>query len=218
MRIVCVSVLLSLLLAAGCATGKGESFAKAGYDFSKIDKVAIIDVTGIRSEAAKNQVIDFYAMEMLPKGYTLVERSQVKSILKEQEFQTSGVTTEQDAVKAGKILNAQAAMIINVPSNKDEINMTAKMLDVQDGTILWIGSGSGRVGKELSTIFGAIVGAAAGVAVAGGDSRDRVGGAVIGGIVGGVAGNAMSPQQSEQVKKIIKQVCKNMPSRVTAAK
>ena len=96
------------------------------------------------------------------------------------------------------------------------MNMTVKMIDVEDGGILWMGSGSGRTGKTLATIFGAAAGAAAGVAVAGDD--DEVLGGVIGGVLGGAAGQALSPQRAVQVQKIIKKICIEMPPRVAVKK
>jgi hypothetical protein len=139
-------------------------------------------------------------------------------LLKEQKFQTSGITSDEDATKAGKILNVPAVMLVNIPKFKEEINMTAKIIDVEDGSVLWIGSGSGSTGKTLSTIVGAAAGAAAGAVVGGRDTRDRVAGGVIGGVLGGVAGNALSPQQAEQVQKIIKKVCENLPYRISKPK
>jgi Curli production assembly/transport component CsgG len=215
MRTVCVCTLLAALVVGGCATGKGESYSKAGFNFATLDKVAVLDVTGaVRGDAVKNQIADFFNMELLKRGYTPVERAEVQKVLKEQEFQASSVTSDQDAAKAGHILNVPAVMLINIPTYKEEINMTAKMISVEDGSILWLGSGSGTTGKTFSTILGAAAGAAAGAVVAGGDTRDRVAGGIIGGVLGGVAGQALSPQQADQVQKIIKKVCASMPARI----
>lgn len=216
MRAACVCTLLALaaLIVGGCATGKGESYAKAGFNFSGLDKIAVLEVSGaVRGDAAKNQIGDFFAMELMKKGYTPVERGRVQALLKEQEFQASDITSSEGAAKAGNILNVPAVMLINIPTYKEEMNMTAKMIDVQDGSILWIGSGSGTTGKTFSTILGAAAGAAAGATVAGGDSSDRVVGGIVGGVLGGVAGQALSPQQAEQVQKVIKKVCESLPSK-----
>ena len=215
MRTACICTLLSALVVGGCATGKGESYSRAGFNFSALDKVAVLEVSGaVRGDAVKNQIGDFFSMELMKRGYTPVERAQVQALLKEQEFQSSGVTSDQDAAKAGRILNVPAVLLINIPTYKEEINMTAKIVSVEDGSILWIGNGSGSTGKTFSTILGAAAGAAAGAVVAGGDTRDRVAGGIIGGVLGGVAGQALSPQQAEQVQKIIKKVCESMPPRV----
>ncbi len=217
MRTACVCTLLAVLAAGGCATGKGESYSRAGFNFSTLDKVAVLEVSGaVRGDPVKNQIGDFFVMELLKRGYTPVERAKVQALLKEQEFQASDVTSDEDAAKAGNILNVPAVMLINIPTYKEEINMTAKIVSVEDGGVLWAGSASGSTGKTFSTILGAAVGATAGAVVAGGDTRDRVAGGIIGGILGGVAGQALSPQQSEQVQKIIKKLCETMPPRIPA--
>ena len=197
---------VALLLIGGCASS-GESFVMAGFDFGRLDKVAIVEVSGaVQGDAAKNQIGDFFAMELLKKGYSPVERTQVQTLLKEQKFQAGDITSDEGVARAGQILNVPAVLLVNIPTYSDEMNMTAKMIDVEDGSILWIGSGSGRTGKTLSTIFGAAAGAAAGATVAGDDRSDKVLGGVVGGVLGGVAGRALSPQQAEQVQKIIKKV------------
>ena len=215
MRTLCVCTLLTVVVAGGCASQKGESYARAGFDFTTLDKVAILDVSGsVRGDAAKNQIGDFFSMELIKRGYTPVERAEVQKLLKEQEFQASDITSDAGAVEAGEILNVPAVLLVNIPTYKEEMNMTAKIINVEDGGILWVGSASGSTGKTLSTILGVAAGAAAGVAVAGGDSSDRVAGGVIGGVLGGVAGHALSPQQAEQVQKLIKKLCEEMPARV----
>ena len=93
------------------------------------------------------------------------------------------------------------------------MNMTAKMVNVEDASILWMGSATGSTGKTLATIFGAAAGAAAG-AVVGSDSGEGLTGAVIGGVLGGVAGNALTPQQAENLQNLAKKMCKDLPMRL----
>ena len=63
---------------------------RLGYDFTKVEKVAVVEVSGaVAGDAVKNQIGDFFAMELLKKGYTPVERAQVQTILAEQDFQAS---------------------------------------------------------------------------------------------------------------------------------
>ncbi len=219
MRTVCICTLLAALFIGGCATGKGESYSLAGFNFAELDKVAILEVTGaVRGETVKNQIGDLFEMELIKRGYSPVLRSRVQALLKEQEFQASDITSNEGAAKAGQILNVPAVMLINIPKYKEEMTMTAKMVNVEDGRILWIGNGSGTTGKTFSTVLGAAAGAAAGAVVAGGDTNDRVAGGIIGGVLGGVAGQALSPQQEEQVQKIIKKVCESMPARFSGQK
>lgn len=213
MKTIVLNVLLiAMLFVIGCS--KGESYVRAGYDFSKLSKVAVVEVAGVvKGDTAKNQIADFFGMELLKKGYTVVERAQVQALLDEQEFQSSDLTLAEDAAKAGRILNVPVALVVNIPKYDEDMNMTAKMIDVQDASILWMGNASGSTGKTMGTILGAAVGAAAGAAV-GADSDEAVVGGVIGGVLGGVAGNALSPQQSETVQKLTKKLCKDLPMRV----
>ncbi|MHC4546551.1 MAG: glycine zipper 2TM domain-containing protein, partial [Planctomycetota bacterium] len=182
--------------------------------FSKLTKVAVVDVAGVvEGDAAKNQIADFFGMELLKKGYTVVERAQVQTLLDEQDFQASDLTGTVDAAKAGRILNIPVVLVVNIPKYNQDMSMTAKMIDVEDASILWMGSASGTTGKTLGTIFGAAAGAAAGAVVAGGDSDDKLAGGIIGGVLGGVAGNALTPQQAENLQKMAKKMCKDLPLR-----
>ena len=213
---VCAAV-ITVMLIGGCSSG--ESYAKAGYDFTRLDKVAVVDVQGdINGEPAKNQIADFFAMELLKKGFAPVERTQVQTLLKEQQFQTSGLTSPEGAAKAGRILNIPAAMIVNIPNFGEEISMTAKIVDVENAGILWMGSGSGKTGTLLSTILGTVAGAGAGAAageVVGGKDSTAIG-TVAGGVLGGAAGYELSPQKAEKAREIIKKICKTLPTRPPA--
>ena len=221
MRTILACLLAAATFIAGCATATGESQARVGYDFSKLEKVAVVDVTGaVMGDAAKNQIGDFFVLELLKNGYAPVERSQVQAILKEQKFQTSDMTSAEDAAQAGRILNVPAVLFVSIPDYKDEMSITAKMVGVEDGAILWQATGYGRRGELLATIFGAAAGAGAGAAGghAVGDRDGAVLGGIAGAVLGGAAGQALTPQQAQQVQKIVKEMCRQMPSRVTPGK
>lgn len=198
------------LIITGCSTG--ESYFRVGYDFSQVEKVAVVDVFGsVTSEAAKNQISDFFVMELLKKGYAPVERAQVKALLAEQDFQATDVTSAEGVVRAGQILNVPSILVVNIPNFGEEMSITAKMIDVEDGSILWMGSGTGRTGRTLGTIVGATAGAIGGAVVAG-EGKDVAGG-IAGGVLGGVAGQALSPQKAAKAQEIIKKICQSLPQR-----
>ena len=212
MRTVCVCVLLVAVIVGGCASSKGESYSLVGFNFAERDKVAILEVDGVvRGDTVKNQIGTFFEIELMKRGYSPIARREIQSLLKEQEFQASDITSNTGAAAAGKVLNVPAVMLINIPKYKEEMTMTAKLINVEDARILWIGNGSGTTGKTFATILGAAAGAAAGIAVAG--EGDQLVGGIAGAVLGGVAGQALSPQQEEQVKKVIAKVCESMPAR-----
>lgn len=197
-------------LISGCTSGEG--YFRNDYDYSSVQKIAVVDVIGpVGGEAARNQIADFFAMELLKKGYSPIERAQVHVLLKEQEFQSSAITSSEDAAQAGRILNVPAVLIVNVPKFGEDIQMTVKMVDVEDGSILWMSTGKGKGGKTLGTIVGAAAGAIVGYAVTGED--DKVLGAVAGGVAGGAAGNLLTPDEAEKMLEIIRKVCQTLPPR-----
>ena len=200
---------LSLLV---ICTGCTEGYVRQDYDFQKTEKIAIVDVTGdLPGEATKNQVGDFFTMELLKKGYAPIARAGVQKILKEQKFQASKDTPEEDAARAGEILNVPAVLIINISQSQNEINMTAKMIDVETGEILWISNGSGRADSFWSSLIGAGAGAAAGSALAGEHNKGE--GAIVGAIVGSMAGRELAPKTARRIRNIARQMCKSLPGR-----
>jgi len=209
MKIVVSVLIIAVLFIGGCSSGRAESHSRAGYNFSMIDKVAIVAIEGVvKSEPAKNQIADLFAMEFLKKGYAPVEWAHVRALLEEQEFQASELTTEAGAAEAGKVLNVPAVLIISIPHFGDEIAMTAKLVDIQDDSILWIGI-SGKTGGFLGlrSLWGA------GAAVS--SEENELFGGVAGGVLGGVTGYALSPQETQQAHRIIKRMCRTLPSRLT---
>jgi len=212
MKIVVPVLIIAVLLIGGCSSGRAESHSRAGYNFSMVDKVAIVAVEGaVKSESAKNQIADLFAMEFLKKGYAPVYRAHVRALLEEQQFQASELTTEAGAAEAGKILNVPAVLIISIPHFDEEIAMTAKLVDIQDkiSSILWLGSGSGKTGGLFG--LGNVWGAGADVS----SKEDALFGAVVGGVLGSAADLPLSRQETEQAQRIIKRICRTLPSRLT---
>jgi outer membrane lipoprotein SlyB len=204
---------LGLLIAAVAGCASGESYTLKGFDFSKVEKVAVLEVTGpVATEAARNQLGDFFVMELLKKGYVPVERQQVQAILKEQKFESSGATSDEDAARAGRILNVPAVVIINIPEYGEYLSMTIKMVETETARIVWMGAGRGSTGRMPLTVGGALLGAAAGAAL-GGSRAGRVVGGGAGAVGGGLMGEALSPEESRVVQKVITKIASGLPSR-----
>jgi len=212
MKIVVHMLVIVILFAGGCYSGRVESFPRVGYNFSTVDKIAIVAVEGaVGSEAAKNQIADLFSMEILKKGYAPKERASVAALLRNQGFQASDLMTEAGAAEAGKILNVPAVLIINVPNFDDEIFITAKMVDIEDGSILWLGSGSSQTGGLLSTLSFGALGAGSGASAR---REEELFGGIAGGLLGGAAELPLSPQEIEKAQRIIKRMCRTLPSRL----
>lgn len=216
MKIFVHILVIAILFAGGCSSGRGQSFSRVGYNFSTVDKVAIVAVEGtLRSEQAKNQIADLFAMELLKKGYAPKERSSVAALLREQGFQASELITEAGAAEAGKILNVPAVLIINVPHFGDEIFISAKMVDIEDSSILWLGSGTGKTGWLLSTLSFGALGGDSGASVSSEEDALFGGIGIAGGVLGGAEDLPLSPQEIERAQRVIRRMCSTLPSRLS---
>jgi hypothetical protein len=206
MKTVLYALFASALLVGGCATPVEQSSARVGYDFSGVEKVAIVAVEGtIKSETARDQIAEFFAIELLEHGYAPIGRPQVRRILSrradeanEPEFME--LSNPEVAVEVGMALKAPAVLTINVPYFGDAISVTATMIDVEDGTILWIANSQGHGGS--SGLFGMDTGS--------GQADDLLSGPP----AGPASGLPLSPDEARRVQAIIKDVCRTLPSKV----
>jgi len=140
--------LISALLAGGCISGTGSY--RSSYDFSSIGKIAIVAVEGqVTSEQTQNQIANFFAMELLDKGYSPIMLSQVRAktraIMEELDID---LTQPEAYTDLGKALNVPAILIIDIPYYNEEIFISAQLIDVRDGSILWMDRKSGKTGKS----------------------------------------------------------------------
>ncbi|MCP4256935.1 MAG: hypothetical protein GY774_05320 [Planctomycetes bacterium] len=205
MKIVVNILIIALLFIGGCASGRAESHSRAGYNFSMLDSVAVVAVEGaLQSVGAKNQIAEYFEMELLKKGYAPKEWSNVAAALEEEEVQSSDLNTEGGLAEAGEIINVPAILIVNIPHYGDEIFITAKMVDVADGSVLWIGSGTSSTSGFLGTGWGS-----------GRSQQNELFGGVPGGVMGNAADSGLSPKDAEDIQRLIRRMCKTLPSRLT---
>lgn len=209
-NVLCLTV---VLVGAMALTGCSSMDSVVAPDFASkgIKSVAVVHVVGeLQGEAGINQVADMFAMEFMRKGYKVVERQQAVAVLKEQAGKLPAASYDEQAVFVGKLLGVDGVIVVNIPKFDQSMNLTAKLLDVKDGSALWMSSGSAETGETGSTIVGAVVGGVGGAVIGGGGDASVVGG-VAGGALGGVVGNALSPQKADKLKKLIGKMCGSVP-------
>jgi hypothetical protein len=197
---------IAVLLVVGCRSQQESSF-RAGYDFSGVNKVAIVSVEGaVPSEAAKDEIADFFSIELLEKGYAPMGRAQVRATLAEQQVEdmneTPDLSTPEGAIAAGMALNVPAVLTITIPHFGDEISISAKMIDVEDRSILWLAKGTGKGGGTFSSLFGS----------KSGNENEGLLGPVMGDVMG-ATNEPLSPQDAKRTQRIVKKMCKSLPSK-----
>ena len=121
---------------------------------ANITKIAVVGVDGSGPDTAMLEGIvdEEFAAELIRKGYTTASRKDVQKVQKELDFQTRSGLTDSNAAAMGKMLNAQAIVIISFSGNgkkfiyrhreyaRFNIRCSARMLTVQSTEMLWVGS------------------------------------------------------------------------------
>lgn len=199
---------------AGCASTSASGEHDRNFDFSSIERVAVVAIEGAgASEAAQNQIGSMFNQRLMGKGYSPVERAQIRAVMDEQNFQQSDVTSPSNAAELGRIMNVDMVLLVNVPEYREKMSMSVQMVSTENAGIVWSASGSADTGGGLSEKAGALFGAAAGAAA--GSEADGTRGAVAGGIAGAAAGDlageSMTPRQQEQAAELIDELAKSLP-------
>ncbi|MGB2862800.1 MAG: hypothetical protein WBC05_05685 [Sedimentisphaerales bacterium] len=195
---------IAILLISGCRSQQESSF-RAGYDFSGVNKVAIVAVEGaVSSEAARDEIADFFSIELLERGYAPMGRAQVRASLAEQEAEDeiTDLTTPEGAVAAGLALDVPAVLTIKIPHFGEEMSISATMIDVEDSSILWLATDTGRGGGGFS-IFRS---------KSGGSKEEGLLGPIMGDVMGST-NQPLSPEEAERARRIIKKMCRSLPSK-----
>ena len=213
------TVLLFIII--GCSSRGGESSFRVSYDFGALDKIAIVAVEGsVKSDLARDQIADIFAMELLRKGYAPISRAQVKALLKERQLESTSLTTVEAASEAGLILDVPVVLVADIPHFGKETSITAKMINVEDGSILWMGRGSAKTEGVLSAISGFFTWAEVDTSPAiggqegpGAAGTDEVLGEIADEVLGGPAAGVLSPKEAKKTQKIIETMCKSLPTK-----
>jgi TolB-like protein len=99
-------------------------------------RLAVLDLEskGV-SKVIASSVSDLLRTEMVDTGqFTVVERSQMNTILREHELQQTGCTDNACAVQVGKLLSAKKILIGEVNQMGAGVIITARVVDVEKGT------------------------------------------------------------------------------------
>lgn len=99
-------------------------------------RVAVLDFNagvGV-SQADVDGISAIFNTYFSPKGYTLVERTQIDRVIDEQNFQR-GKLTQAQMVRIGEILNVSKVVIGDVNIVMNQYNVDVRVVNVESGTI-----------------------------------------------------------------------------------
>lgn len=113
-------------------------FLYSGIVFGAMkENIAIIAFKGDVTESESITLTDNLIAKIIKKDvYTVVERSQMTEILKEQGFQQAGCTSDECAVEVGQLLGVRKIIISNLGKVGNLYSLSLKIINVETGAII----------------------------------------------------------------------------------
>ena len=160
---------IAIFLISGLMAGCGPRVViKKDYDFSKIKRIAVSPFTDTISafstqNVAGDAVADEFIMELMQRNIDVVERFHLQAVMKEFDLASSGLLDPATAKKIGKLVGADVILAGTVlqylPDRRDimyvddgsgrkrqeiylvdaEIGISARLIDVETGIVVWAG-------------------------------------------------------------------------------
>jgi TolB-like protein len=158
-KIIYSVIIVIMLVCASCATtttaakptGAAAEFAafnavieKSYNNLSARLKAGMrIAILPIRAADKKNGDYAFDTIDVMFNNaltYDMITRTEIAAIMKEQNFQYSGLVDDNTAAQFGKLLGAQAIIVGDIAGEGYTRRLVFRCLDVQTGRILAISS------------------------------------------------------------------------------
>lgn len=101
-------------------------------------KVAVLDavVPAKMDQSVVEPVTEKIIERLVVSGrYTVLDRSNISQVLKEREFQVSGLVSDEEITEAGKYLGADFVVVVKVQQVTDTFFLSSKMIAVKTGVI-----------------------------------------------------------------------------------
>ena len=99
-------VLLAAAVLSGCATP--NTVISKSYNFDKLKHIGITKFDNPQKIAG---IEDLFAQQLIKKGFTVVEREKLDSVIKELKLSASGLFDEKNTKELGRILGVDALLI-----------------------------------------------------------------------------------------------------------
>ena len=166
----CILILSACCLLLTVFSGCGpRASIRRGYDFNQIKRIGVLKFDSSQSGCFSsydpgNAVADEFVLQLLDRDVMVIERSRLESVMKEQDLWKSGSMDSATIKKIGKLLGVDALIIGTVtkyiPDRKErfylrgeqdklreeifivnaEVGISARMVDVENGVVIWASS------------------------------------------------------------------------------
>ena len=119
------SVVLASIGFSSCAVPQATT--NPNFSAEKYNRMAIIAVAEQPNvnPGILRRMEDEFEMALMKKGYSAVSRSDVARVMKEIQFQNSGLTDSRGACQIGKVLNVHGIVLVSVNNINTETHEIA---------------------------------------------------------------------------------------------
>lgn len=153
-------IFIFMLFINSCSSERVWISPEEKFNNAKIAMVGF-DLRDAKTDAllvtVSNQISEGLAIYFLNCGFNVVERSRIDLILQEMKLQTSGLLSQDDAIKLGKIANVK--YIVHGSGNVRfqgsypfVHTFTLKMTNVENGQVVLVSNWTGSA-KSLGTVI-----------------------------------------------------------------
>jgi len=139
-------LVIILLFMAGCVTPQKNNFqvySLIAEDFLKGRIIAKKTIAVLPLEAQKSlpSSLGLYTAErithaMVNRGFSMIERSRINKVMKEQSFSQSGALSYKKRTLLGKLLSVDILIIGTVSLSGNRLEILVRAIDVKTGLIL----------------------------------------------------------------------------------
>ncbi|MGD2087818.1 MAG: FlgO family outer membrane protein [Candidatus Aminicenantes bacterium] len=138
-----------------------EKIAAAGKQ-----KVAVVDFTDLQGSVTElgRFISEEFSISLASagKGFTVVDRTHLKSILEEHKLSAKGLIDPATARKLGKIAGVEALVTGTLTPFGDSVRISVKILDTETATIIDANRGNIPMIDAIKELMGTGVGSSAG--------------------------------------------------------
>lgn len=135
------------------SSAMSESIAKAGKK-----SIAVVDFTDLQgnvTELGRFLAEEFsVALAGVGRGFEVVDRTYLKTILREQKLATTGLIDPSTAKKLGQIAGVDALITGTITPFGDSIRLSAKILDTSTAKVIGAASGDIAKTKAIEELLG----------------------------------------------------------------
>jgi len=121
------------------STGLGAAIVRVSRNLAKAlpknNKIAVLSITAPDADTVAF-VTDGIEQQLFDAGYSLVDRSELDKIKREQKFQASGDVDDKQAVSIGKLAAAKIVITGRIANVGNIQSLTLRALNVETGELI----------------------------------------------------------------------------------